>query len=301
MPPPPGRRPAGKRPPPAVEATRLESDEEIREAIRARAAQRQGKAPAGPAVPVAKLVAAAPQAEPEPETPAEKPQQRPPMALLCVLDDGKHDGEWVRLRADRYVIGRADGDVRIGHDPQMSGRHAEIVRQKTKEGGYRWLLVDLGSTNGTWVRVGRTALNDGSEILVGGGQYLFQSGSDEAPTAPIGPAGSTVAYVMGQGGQTAAAAVPSLLEVTPAGPGRRYPLTQAEYWIGRDARSCAIARPDDPSASPRHARLSRDARGQWHVENNESVNGLWLRVDEVPLGATCQFRMGEQRFLFRVL
>ena len=59
-------------------------------------------------------------------------------------------------------------------------------------------------------------------------------------------------------------------------------------------------RPDDPFVNPRHARLYRDPKGQWHVENNKSVNGLWLRVGEIPLGANCQFRMGEQRFLFRM-
>jgi pSer/pThr/pTyr-binding forkhead associated (FHA) protein len=298
MPQPPGRRP-GKRPPAEAEGTRLESDEEIREAIRARAAQRKGKAPAAPPVPVGKAVpvAVAVEPEPEPDTPHERPQQRPPMALLCILDDGKQDGEFVRLRGDRCLLGRADGDVRIPHDLMMSGRHAEIVRQKTKEGGHRWVLVDLESTNGSWVRVGRTILHDQAEILIGRGQYRFEAGSAETAAAPVTSTETTRAYVPGAAG----ALLPSLVEVTPAGPGPRYPLTQAEYWVGRDPRACAIARPDDPVVSPRHARLYRDPRGQWYAENNKSVNGLWLRVDEIPLGATCQFRMGEQRFLFRVL
>ncbi len=39
----------------------------------------------------------------------------------------------------------------------------------------------------------------------------------------------------------------------------------------------------------------------WHIENNKSLNGLWLRMTEpVWLGASCLFRVGEQRFLFRV-
>jgi pSer/pThr/pTyr-binding forkhead associated (FHA) protein len=219
------------------------------------------------------------------------------MALLCVLDDGKEEGECVRLRGDRCLIGRADGDLRIPHDQMMSGRHAEIVRQKTKDGGYRWVLTDLESTNGTWVRVGRTLLQDQGEILVGRGQYRFEAGSLDVGAAATVSAEATRAYVPGSAG----AATAALIEVTPARPGPRYPLTQAEYWIGRDPRACAIARPDDPIVNPRHARLHRDARGQWHVENNKSVNGLWLRVDEIPLGTTCQLRMGEQRFLFRVL
>jgi hypothetical protein len=284
-----------RRPPVNAEATRLESDEEVRQAILARAAHLQGKAPPAPAaagVPVAAIAPA------ETDTPPEKPHQRPPLAVLCILDDGKHDGEWVRLRGERCLIGRVDGDVRIVHDVLMSSRHAEIVRQQTKD-GYRWVLVDLGSTNGTWVRIGTTQLRHENEVIVGRGQYRFEAAAappaSEAPTAP--PAEGTLAW----GGQGLAGLVPTLLEVTPGGPGHRYPLTLAEYWIGRDGRSCAVARPDDPFANPRHARLHRDARGQWHVENNKSVNGLWLRVDEIPLGTTCQFRMGEQRFLFRVL
>jgi pSer/pThr/pTyr-binding forkhead associated (FHA) protein len=288
MPDPSGRRPGAKRPPVNVEATRLESDEEIRQAILARQARHQGKAPAaGAAVPVA--------APAEPDTPAETPQQRPRLAMLCVLDDGKHDGEWVRLRAERYLIGRADGDIRIPHDVLMSSRHAEIVRQPTRD-GHRWVLVDLDSTNGTWVRIGGTALRPDNELLVGRGQYRFEAGAAPADE-PASPADGTRAW----GGVGITALVPSLVEVTPAGPGPRVPLTQAEYWIGRDPRACAIARPDDPFVNPRHARLFRDAKGQWHVENNRSVNGLWLRVDEIPLGTTCQLRMGEQRFLFRVL
>ena len=74
-----------------------------------------------------------------------------------------------------------------------------------------------------------------------------------------------------------------------------------EYWIGRDAQSCQIARPDDLLVNARHARLYRNAKGEWHVENNKSLNGLWLRVEQMTLTGNCQFRLGEQRFLFRVL
>jgi hypothetical protein len=35
------------------------------------------------------------------------------MALLCVLDDSREDGEWIRIRADRPVIGRGKGDLVI--------------------------------------------------------------------------------------------------------------------------------------------------------------------------------------------
>ncbi len=97
------------------------------------------------------------------------------------------------------------------------------------------------------------------------------------------------------------APVSSFVEITPAGPVNRFALTLPEYWIGRANPPCAIARPEDVLDNAQHARLYRDAKGQWHIENNKSLNGLWLRItDPMPLGAACQFRLGEQRFLFRV-
>ena len=49
-----------------------------------------------------------------------------------------------------------------------------------------------------------------------------------------------------------------------------------------------------------HARLYRDAKGRWHVANNKSANGVWVRAEQMPLTGSCQFQVGEQRFLFRV-
>src|SRR4051794_6574272 len=40
-----------------------------------------------------------------------RPVNRPPMALLCAVDDGSEQGEWFRIRGDRTVIGRSQGDV----------------------------------------------------------------------------------------------------------------------------------------------------------------------------------------------
>lgn len=219
--------------------------------------------------------------------------------MLCVLDDGSRYGEWLRLRADVTVIGRSEGDVRIPHDAAISARHAQIIRQRGPQ-GYRWVLADLQSTNGTFVRVGSTYLRHENEILVGGGCYRFEAGSASAPAAnsPEAPPQSTRPWsgVV----PPVRSLVPSLVEVSPAGPLNRIPLTLPEYWIGRDAEACAIARPDDILAGARHARLYRDAKGQWHVENNKSVNGLWLRIVEpVVLNVACQFRLGEQQFIFR--
>jgi len=290
-----GRHTAGDIGPEPREATRLESDQEIRQALQARRARLAARAPAAGKAGPAKVSATE---SAEVEAKAERPTQRPPTAMLCILDDGKLDGEWVRLRADRTVIGRTEGDIRIPHDGLVSGRHAEIVRQRGAK-GYRWLLVDLQSTNGTFVRIGGSLLRHGNELLIGAGRYRFEAGAAAGlpgPAAPGAPLQTTQAWA----NQPVGSLVPSLVETTAAGPVQRFTLMLPEYWVGRDPQGCPITRPQDDLVNARHARLYRDAGGQWHVENNKSLNGLWLRIVEpMPLGGGCQFRAGEQRFLFR--
>jgi len=291
-------RPAPGNPAPEYGATHLESDEELRQALearRARIAARAKKAPTGPQV---KAPTSAPQVEPaEVEAQLERPVLRPPGALVCVLDDAKADGEWVRLRADTTLIGRTEGDIRIPHDGLISSRHAQLVRQRTQNGGYRWVLIDLQSTNGTFVRISNTLLRHDNEVLVGGGHYRFAAAATPAVEQAGAVPQTTVAWTTPVTGL-----VPALIEVTQAGPVKRFSLSLPEYWIGRDDKSCVIARPDDVHVNARHARLYRDEKGQWHIENNKSLNGLWLRIVEpMPVGHACQFRVGEQRFLFRAL
>jgi pSer/pThr/pTyr-binding forkhead associated (FHA) protein len=260
-----------------VEGTRLESAEEIREATRAvRTPTFKEEAPGAELLPY-------------------RPTRRPPMALLCVLDDGQADGEWVRVRADRFVIGRGEGDLVIPHDSMMSGRHAQLCRQVEK-GRYRWYLIDLQSTNGTYARVGKAALKHGQEILLGSRRYRFEAAAGGGAAEAEAPRGTQGWEVAGPAGGT-----PALVEMTSRGDGQRFPLTRPENWVGRDAAQCAVALPGDPTVSPRHARLYRDARGRWFVENARSLNGTWVRLDKIPIDGTGQFQLGEQRFLLRVL
>jgi pSer/pThr/pTyr-binding forkhead associated (FHA) protein len=265
LPPDPSRRPAAAGQP---VPTRLESVEEIRQALQARYA-----APATAA-------------------PLFRPVGRPPMAVLCILDDGREDGEWVRLRADRLVIGREDGDVRIPHDTQISARHAELVRRQ-EQGGGRWYLVDLRSTNGTFVRVVRSPIQDGQELLLGGRRYRFTAAG--APALADLPRGTQGWQRAAPGDSTAA-----LVELSPTGGERRIPLPATDVVIGRDRAQCHVVL-DDPLVCPRHLRLVRDKKGWWHVINLKSVNGVWLRVAEMPLEGACQFQLGEQRFLVGIL
>jgi pSer/pThr/pTyr-binding forkhead associated (FHA) protein len=234
-----------------------------------------------------------------PDTQPFRPTRRPPLALLCALDDGRDDGEWFRLRRPRFVIGRTEGDLVIAHDDMMSGRHAELTRELDK-GRPRWYLTDLRSTNGTYVRTSHTLLRNGQDFLIGSRRFRFEAApADVLPAEgagePIGPG------TRGWQGPPPGQLVPSIVEVTLHGPGPRTPLKRAEHWLGRDATRCDIVLADDPLVSPRHARLFLDPKGRWRLENAQSLNGTWVRIERMPLDGAGQFQLGEQRFLVRPL
>jgi len=71
---------------------------------------------------------------------------------------------------DRYhlpgagvVLGRDHGDVRFPADRYVSGRHAKITISRG-----RATLTDLGSSNGTWLRVRKpSTMDEGDEIYLG--------------------------------------------------------------------------------------------------------------------------------------
>jgi pSer/pThr/pTyr-binding forkhead associated (FHA) protein len=224
-----------------------------------------------------------------------RPTQRPPIALLIILDDGKGEGEIVRLRGDRFVIGRTEGDLLIPHDPQISGRHIEITRQRSGE-KYRWVVTDLQSTNGLFIRVSRTVLADKAEILVGMGRYRFETpGSNFPETADSLSPDSPPAATRPVGIDAASLMHPALVELVGGRMLSRLPLATSEYWIGSDP-TCAICRGSDPYIEPRHIRLYRETNGAWYAQNNKTSNGLWIKVPQISVTDSCSFQIGEQRF-----
>jgi hypothetical protein len=73
--------------------------------------------------------------------------------------------------ADGLVIGRdPDCALRLS-DPTVSRRHAELRRERG-----RWVIADLGSSNGTRVngwRVPRATLGTGDELMLGAVRVVF--------------------------------------------------------------------------------------------------------------------------------
>ncbi len=274
MPSSPPQPPAG----PQRTGTILETDDDILQALRANAG-------------VELVAKAAPPAAAKPY----RPTQRPPIALLIVLDDGKSEGEVVRLRADRFVIGRTEGDLLIPHDQQISARHLEITRQRVGD-KYRWVVTDLQSSNGLFIRVSRTVLADKAEFLAGLGRYRFEApGSNLPETVDALPADVSRGSTDPLGSDAATSQQPALVEIAAGKILSRLPLAKPEYWIGSDP-TCAICRAGDPFIALRHVRLYREANGAWHAQNNKTTNGLWLKVPQVTVPDSCSFQIGEQRF-----
>jgi pSer/pThr/pTyr-binding forkhead associated (FHA) protein len=280
---PPSHQPSQPPADPERPGTLLETDEDIRRAL-------QSNKPGQPAASAAKTSRpVATSASPY------RPTLRPPLALLTVLDDGKSDGEVLRLRADRFVIGRSEGDFLIPHDTLISARHLEITRHRVGE-QYRWVLTDLQTTNGLFIRVSRIALADKAEFLVGKGRYRFEASRGGQPnTVDYLPTDAQRGSTRPHGADADALVNPALVELAEEKILSRLPLTKSDYWIGSDP-ACPICRAGDPFVELRHVRLHREASGAWQAQNNKSANGLWYRVPQITVTDTCLFQIGEQRF-----
>ena len=226
--PPPKRSPVPRLP------TRLESADEIRATVQARQAEllggasreRPGVAQAsacdGP-TPQAEALAAPPAAPGSPQI--FRPTRRPPTPLLHVFDDGADDGEILRLRGERFVVGRSEGDLQLPHDAQVSARHAEPGPPAAEDGRWVWVLTDLGSTNST-LRPGRGRGGQGRAGVPDRPDSVSLRGRRAGVpwTGPLVLPGSPKATVAWN--SAAGVPVPSVVELTPTGPGGRVPLLQ---------------------------------------------------------------------------
>ena len=110
----------------AIQGTRLETDEDVPAGRRC--------APSGAARPGASGTsgcdryshASRRRSSPVP------PRLRPPTPILTIYDDGSEEGEVIRIRQDRFIIGRTEGDLIIPNDSQISSHHAESSNRWSK-------------------------------------------------------------------------------------------------------------------------------------------------------------------------
>jgi pSer/pThr/pTyr-binding forkhead associated (FHA) protein len=88
---------------------------------------------------------------------------------------------------ESIIIGRAASDEIYLDNPKVSRRHAQVMRK-----GDQFILRDLGSTNGTWVkdkRIEEHRLVNGDVFRIGGAQIFFKSGFTEEALTVFGDTG----------------------------------------------------------------------------------------------------------------
>jgi len=93
-------------------------------------------------------------------------------AQLVVLDSQGNRKETISITRDPVLIGRLSSSDVVLADSNVSRRHAELRKE-----GSRWMIVDLGSTNGTMVN-GKLAreqsLEPGDRIAFGTSELIFE-------------------------------------------------------------------------------------------------------------------------------
>ena len=225
------------------------------------------------------------------------------MALTVVVRSGDVKSlPEITFDAPRIVIGRGDGcEVRLP-DPSISHRHASI-RQR----GTEYIVIDEGSTNGTFVGPVRLSpqaprvLRTGDLIRVGRIwlevriEQALPSQSPQLATKEIALA--LVAGALSAQGEPSAARV-----LVAEGPdaGRELSITEFErpHVIGRGGGADLAL--NDPDCSRRHVEVFR--RGEHlYVRELGSKNGahlgdkkldpgkdsLWPRAESLRIGANC--------------
>ena len=203
-----------------------------------------------------------------PTTPLYRPSVRAPMAVVKLFHDGATSFMSYPVFADRFRIGRIDGDVVVLHDSWMSGRHAEIQRRRVGD-RFHWFLVDQKSTNGSFVRSDSTVLKNNDELFLGQERYRFSTQNGRA----------------------------GLIHAT-KGVGQQWWFRGRKEIIGSKPPCGLPSFAADPYLDPEHAILTQRSDGAWEIRDNKSQNGLWYRIMEVELSSNSAFQLGEQRFGF---
>jgi pSer/pThr/pTyr-binding forkhead associated (FHA) protein len=177
--------------------------------------------------------------------------------------EGKEPGRTLSVDA-KLLIGRAvpTTEGRLGEDPEMSRRHAQVSRGS--DGRLR--IEDLGSANGTFVNGERLnaprTLEAGDVVKVGRTVLQVTGGVGVAVGEP--PAADDATRLSSEPGEE--------LVVT-GGAARGLRLTvRDELVIGRRV-SGEGKFGDDHELSRRHARIARNAAGELTIEDLGSANG----------------------------
>jgi len=149
------------------------------------------------------------------------------------------------LSLERITMGRAPDNVLVLDDKAASRHHAEV---RKSAGG--WMLVDLGSSNGTWVdgkKIGTISLENGMVFLIGNTRLSFQEEDWDGRTIQVDMQQMAAAAVIETPLPPPAAEVPPSIE--PSSPVAPPPVTPPPA-VSPPPVSPPPAFPAAPPASP---------------------------------------------------
>jgi pSer/pThr/pTyr-binding forkhead associated (FHA) protein len=226
-----------------------------------------------PAAPTLSSPASAliPESEPvsEPRAQVNVTSARAPSSLLVVIAEDGSEGKVFPLPNRALDIGRTEGDIVLPDDLYVSPRHARLRPE-----GAGWVLRDLDSTNGIYVRIRKPhVLQDGDLLLLGLEVLQFQTVNHAERGLGHASQHGTLLF-----GSPLTSRRARLCQRTVEGVSRDvYHLFRDETVIGREVGDLVFTA--DPFLSRRHAVIRRNvATGDFSLVDLDSSNGTYLAI-----------------------
>lgn len=181
-----------------------------------------------------------------------------PAAFLDVESPGRPH-QRVRLQGARFLLGGERADLTLD-DRFVSRWHAQLSQERGS-----WVLEDLGSHNGVYLRIAdEFVMEDGDEILVGAQRLAFRTGWDAGPPQSVPTLGAPKLPT-----------APRLVEYVEGGHIRGiYPIVDSML-IGREGSDLNF--PHDELLSSPHASFER-RDGQFYLRDLISESGTFIRI-----------------------
>lgn len=220
-----------------------------------------------------------------------------PMGLTVLVlteRDAQDAPHSLAFDAPRLVIGRGEGcEVRLP-DPSVSARHATL-----RQHGGSYLLVDEGSTNGTYLGDVRLAphapriLTSGDRVRVG--RVWLELRLTVVPQSSSPQDTRELALQLVQRALEAQGEDAGPRVVVASGPdaGKQLPLLQPGVPVVLGRGHGVDLALDEPDASRRHVQITRKADQVW-VRDLGSKNGTLLQGRRLPPERDILWRAGEE-------
>lgn len=202
---------------------------------------------------------------------------------LVIRDRSDEVTKVVGLSSGRTYIGRTEGDLMFGDDPEMSPLHGRIAVSDDESIRVR----DLDSLNGTWLRfTGEAPLIDGDRFIVASQRFSYhESWGNPAPgddgTALPAPAGWDMPH--------------RVVAYGPSGVPVHVHMCDEDLVIGREGRSPYQG---DPRMARRHATVMFTADGT--IVRDLSGSGIYRKLRaETEVRDGDLIAMGSRTFMIR--